>query len=231
MMTRKDNQKADKPVTEAFEEQLRDVIGLYELFVHEGESRANYDGVYETPIIEIQTRCMATIERVAGRHSVYFERATEISKMEGDLYYHLAAQIGVVYALLRDIEKGHLKSLEETIRGDLLADYLEMAAHLEETGYKDPAAVLAGGTLEAHLRKLCDKHGIEVASDDKPKKADRLNAELTKARVYNKLDQKNVTAWLDLRNKAAHAKYDDYTSEQVKILIDSVREFISRYPA
>ena len=107
-----------------------------------------------------------------------------------------------------------------------------MAAHLEESGYKDPAAVLAGSTLEAHLRKLCDKHGVvPVSGSDKPKKADTLNAELKKAGAYNKLDQKNVTAWLDIRNKAAHGRYGEYTKEQVKLLINSVRDFINRHPA
>ncbi len=34
-----------------------------------------------------------------------------------------------------------------------------------------------------------------------------MNTELYKAGVYGKLDNKNVTAWLDLQNKAAHAQY------------------------
>ena len=141
-------------------------------------------------------------------------------------------QVAIANALLSDIRKGYLKSLEEIIRADLFADYLEMAAHLEESGYKDPAAVLAGSTLEAHLRKLCNKHGVvPVSGSGKPKKTDTLNAELEKAGAYNKLDQKNVTAWLDIRNKAAHGRYGEYTKEQVKILITSVRDFINRHPA
>ena len=58
-----------------------------------------------------------------------------------------------------------------------------------------------------------------------------MNAELAGANVYSKLDQKNVTAWLDLRNKAAHGKYGEYTKEQVALLIQSVRDFITRNPA
>ena len=53
----------------------------------------------------------------------------------------------------------------------------------------------------------------------------------TRAEVYSKLDQKNVTAWLDLRNKAAHGHYDQYESAQVGLLISGFRDFITRNPA
>lgn len=65
----------------------------------------------------------------------------------------------------------------------------------------------------------------------RPKKADRLNADLSGADVYSKLDQKNVTAWLDLRNKAAHGEYDKYGQQQVQLLISSIRDFITRHPS
>ena len=64
-----------------------------------------------------------------------------------------------------------------------------------------------------------------------PKKADRLNADLSAASVISKLDQKNVTAWLDLRNKAAHGRYAEYESPQVNLLIAGVPDFITRNPA
>ena len=51
---------------------------------------------------------------------------------------------------------------------------------------------------------------------------------LPKNSVYNKLDQKNVTAWLDLRNKAAHGKYQEYTKEQVSLMLQSLSDFMVR---
>ena len=35
---------------------------------------------------------------------------------------------------------------------------------------------------------------------------DKMNSDLCGASIYEKLDQKNITAWLDLRNKAAHGR-------------------------
>jgi hypothetical protein len=55
-----------------------------------------------------------------------------------------------------------------------------------------------------------------------------LNAELRRIGAYGKLDQKNVTAWLDLRNNAAHGNYSNYNALQVENQLAGVREFIAR---
>jgi len=106
-----------------------------------------------------------------------------------------------------------------------------MSEYLLSEGYKDPAAVIIGSVLEEHLRKLCDKNGIAVELSGKPKKADQLNSDLAAKPVYSKLDQKSVTSWLDLRNKAAHGKYTDYTSEQVVLYLQGIQNFMARIPA
>jgi uncharacterized protein YutE (UPF0331/DUF86 family) len=106
-----------------------------------------------------------------------------------------------------------------------------MAEHLLQQGYKDPSAVLIGSVLEEHLRALCDGRGIPTVVGGKPKKADSMNAELAGVGVYNKLDQKNLTAWLDLRNKAAHGHYGEYSSEQVGNMLRGVQDFMTRVTA
>jgi len=104
-------------------------------------------------------------------------------------------------------------------------------------GHKDAAAVKCGSILETHLRKLCVKNAVQTLTtparggEAQPKKAERLNADLAAINLYNKLDQKSVTSWLDLRNKAAHGQYHEYNEEQVSLMIQGVREFITRYPA
>ena len=109
-----------------------------------------------------------------------------------------------------------------------------MANHLLNEDYKDPAAVMIGSVLEEHLRQLCYKEGIQttIIKDGKQsfKKAGALNDELAAQALYNKLDHKNVIAWLDLRNKAAHGNYTEYTQGQVVLMLSSVSDFISRNP-
>ncbi|WP_437712438.1 hypothetical protein WMF45_43145 [Sorangium sp. So ce448] len=110
-----------------------------------------------------------------------------------------------------------------------------MATYLCQEGFKDAAASLAGGTLEIHLRRLCHKHGIDVShttadGGTRPKKSSQLNQELGKV-AYSMFDQKQVTAWLDLRNSAAHGKYTDYTAQQAMQFIDWLKDFMTRNQA
>jgi hypothetical protein len=107
-----------------------------------------------------------------------------------------------------------------------------MAEYLLSEGYKDASAVIVGSVLEEHLRQLCQANSIDTellsGGKKRPKKADAMNADLTKSGVYGKLEQKNVTAWLDLRNQAAHGKYSDYNTDQVSMMCQGVLEFASR---
>ena len=139
---------------------------------------------------------------------------------------------GVLIALRQEIENGWLFTVRGIVAAEIFNDFLEMAQHLLEQGYKDPAAVMIGGVLEEHLRQLCIKHGIEptVHKDGRgiAKSSDRMNAELAGANAYNKFYQKNVTSWLDLRNKAAHGHYSEYDQKQVELMEQSVLDFIAK---
>jgi hypothetical protein len=143
---------------------------------------------------------------------------------------------GILRAIRGELAGGWLRSTKGLIAAELFADFMEMADHLLTEGYKDACAVIIGSTLllEEHLRRLCVTHAIPVVilkgTDQIAKKADTLNADLAKASVYSMLDQKNVTAWLDLRNKAAHGHYTDYSAEQVRLMHGGVMEFLARVP-
>jgi hypothetical protein len=107
-----------------------------------------------------------------------------------------------------------------------------MAEHLLDEKYKDAAAVVAGSVLEEHLRQLCLSASVPVEDSPRgkvvPRKADTLNTDPARVGKYSKLDQKAVTAWLDLRNKAAHGKYSEYSHDQVALMLGGVRDFILR---
>ena len=145
---------------------------------------------------------------------------------------HTKTGKGILAAIKSEIEQGWVNSIKNLISAEIFTDFIEMAEHLLSEKYKDAAAVMIGSVLEEHLRQLCTKNGIATTTNktgkEIPKRADLLNAELTKADVYNKLDQKNITALLDLRNKAAHGNYSEYTQEQVDLMLQSVMSFISR---
>jgi len=175
---------------------------------------------------EITTVLRQTIARLAPVPN-YGKEAIERYNSAFDCPIRVLA--GVLKALRDDYASGRLLSIQERIHSDVFSDFLETAEYLiGDEGLKDPAAVLAGGVLEQHLRKLCDKNGIAIPP--KPK-LDTMNADLAKQGVYGKNDQKQVTAWAAIRNDAAHAQYSNYTAEQVKLMIAWVRDFIGRNPA
>jgi hypothetical protein len=218
-------------MTNTLEQQLAAVIGEYENACGRSKHSDASDILSNIDVRDLQTRCLAAIERVSGRRSVYFERADAIDRISDHQWNHLAAQIGIAKSLLSDLRNEYLKTLEELIHGEMFSDFLEMAVHLVESGYKDAAAVIAGTTLEAHLRGLCTKHGVMTDTAGVPRRADGLNTDLVRMAAYSKLDQKNITAWLGLRNNAAHGNYSAYDKNQVVLLISSIRDFITRNPA
>lgn len=219
----------------ALSQQLEGILADYDAMI----PRSQHKDLSDLPKHERQallTRAIAAVNRITGENSTYAKEIRRLLTELPHLHNHTSSIIGVVKALLADMNAGHLQSLVELIHGETFSDFLEMASHLMESGFKDAAAVIAGSSLEAHLRALCTKANIpiEQAKADgstSPKKAETMNAELANAAAYSKLDQKNVTAWLDLRNKAAHGKYVEYQAEQVALLIAGLRDFLTRVPA
>ena len=198
-------------------------------------SRSQHDDLSDLPeplLYRSLTGLRAAIMRIAGHGSIYVQQVDDILKANSYACIQVSMIRGVAEGLLEDARAGLLSSLQELIHADIFASFLEMADHLLENGYKDAAAVIAGSSLEEHLRLLAGKHGVDpLDASGRPKKADLINSELAKANAYGKLDQKNVTAWLDLRNKAAHGHYSEYESPQVALLIQSIRDFLTRCPA
>lgn len=182
-------------------------------------------------ITKVMTKSKAAIVRITGVNSEYYKDIEAVLSKNiwtGDKLKNI---IGTVQALKNDLENNYLKTLHDLIQSDVFSDYLEMAEYLEQEGYKDPAAVLVGSTLEAHLRDLCksnliDTEFINTKGFKTPKKAEILNADLAKALIYSSAYQKQVTAWLGIRNFAAHGRYNDFTKEEVQLMLQGVRQFI-----
>jgi hypothetical protein len=178
----------------------------------------------------LRSGSLAFIESFFGQDHTYYR---EFNKgLEQSYDYNGKYALGILRAIQTEIHGGWIETTKGLVTGEVFADFIEMAEHLLEEKYKDPAAVVVGSVLEEHLRQLCLTTKIDVEESLHGKmvarKADTLNSDLAKAGKYSKLDQKQVTAWLDLRNKAAHGKYPEYKHEQVAIMLAGVRDFLSR---
>jgi len=194
--------------------------------------RVRITHVLSGPMTGFRTACLSFIDRVYGGNHVHFRQFTD--KTDGVRYGDTERAIAILMAIRDELEGGWLFELRSLVASELFADFLEQADHLLEQGYKDAAAVMIGSVLEEHLRQLCLTHDVETddLKDEKrvPRKADRLNSELVKASVYTQLEAKQVTAWLALRNSAAHGEYSLYTAEHVRHFAAGVPAFITRNP-
>lgn len=217
---------------EFFIKQLDDILNDFNNI----KLKAQYDDLSGNVTIEeittLLTKSKAAISRIVGNKSEYYKDTETIliraNIRDGEKLRHIA---GTVAALKSDLQNDYLKSLNDIIQSEVFSDYLEMAEHLLKEGYKDPATVLIGSTLEVHLRELCISYNIDIELTNNkgkksPKKADLMNADLAKATVYSSAYQKQIGAWLDLRNKAAHGKYSEYTAEEVSLMLQGIRQFI-----
>lgn len=215
---------------------LRDMDAVLEVFNHL-KHEAQYDDLSdqgEERLLEVATLLAHTIGRFAPDASEFRKRADEAMDRYAASDPRIAVMMlaGILKSLRTSYKSGYLQSIQALIHADVFADFLEMADYLLSEGYKDAAAVITGGVLEEHLRKLAGKHGIALSdAAGKPRKAASLNDDLVKSTAYDKLEQKNVTAWLDLRNKAAHGDYGSYDKQHVEHLVLGVRSFVARYSA
>lgn len=170
------------------------------------------------------TSTSSLLLRVFGESAVHYQR---LNKHFSDYpkWPDIEQAFGVLIAAKDDYEKEALFEVKQLIEADLFDEFLEQAAHLCNLGYFQAAAVVAGSVIEDGIRKLCNRNKIELS--DKPK-LDWMNSQLAKNGVYNKLTQKKVTSIADLRNSAAHGKWDEFEKSDVEEMLRNVRDFMER---
>lgn len=208
--------------------QLNTLLGEYVSFREQQQvGRSDY-----TVTWTLIHRFRAAIDRLTMPNSTYAQAAARQAGGNVHAAARLAELAATSTALRDDIAAGWLTSVVELAHADAYASYLEMAEGLAGQGYKDAAAVIAGTSLEVRLKALATKHGVSLQTPNgAPKKMDAVNAELKAAGIYNALEHKQVTAWLAIRNSAAHGDYGDYEEAAVKGLVEGVGNFMVRYPA
>lgn len=171
------------------------------------------------------TSCLNLLSRVFGENSVHYKNYETLFPRFHD-YSPITQALGVLQAAKEDYEQEFLFDTRSLIEAEVFDDFLEQAEHLASSGYHQLAAVIAGSVLEDGLRKLCEKQGIPLPH--KPK-MDAMNANLAKQGTYNKLMQKRITTLADIRNKAAHGEWDEFSKGDVQDMINHVRQFMETH--
>ncbi len=186
----------------------------------EGVSFFNVDSPF---FIEWATSVLNLLQRVFGEQSAHYQNFHGVFKTQCRSESSFENSRAVFRAAKEDFTGGYLFNLTGLVKAEVLSDSLEQATELLNAGYKDPACVLAGISLEVALKDLCTRETISHG------KADRMNTDLCKAGRYNMAKQKQITAWAELRNKAAHGDWAAYSKADVEDFVQGVQRFIADY--
>src|ERR1700733_15372080 len=120
--------------------------------------------VPEGAVASCRALAMHAIEQYCPPGAVFQKhaRAIDFSGSIEDAKPKIAALLGIVQALQLAYVQGLFDSLPELVRAEVFDDFLNMVSYLLKEGFKDAAAVMAGGVIEEHLRKLCIKHSLPL---------------------------------------------------------------------
>lgn len=190
-------------------------------------------------------RAAAVIYRFCAPSSQYSQQATHIvsnltaigpngnlgpgwDSLRGDM-------AAVLNAVLQDIRSGALWRGIWDAKNETCEDILQQADDLLVAKFIAAAAVLAGGALETHLKDLCQRYTVIWNGDGSIAKYQGvLSAAQNKGVItfFASGDAKFVTAWGDLRNRAAHspALITENDAIAVSSMLSGIRDFIRRVP-
>ncbi len=184
----------------------------------------NLHTVDDTLLLNWRVKARNLIVKACGKDSEHYITFEKYENPRGMTKSHGMMQNlkAVFLAAKEDYEGGYLNSVRSLIHAEVFDSELEQASELLTTGYKIPAAVIAGIVLETTLRQMCDDRKMVIG------KMDKMNADLTKVGAYNLLIQKKITALADIRNSAAHSHSENFTDTDVADMISQIRDFLSK---
>jgi hypothetical protein len=193
--------------------------------VLETKRRTDYrDFVQDDLFLEWRAGALSFLKAVFGEDSTHFTEMRERCKHS----WHSDAVEGqaIMKAASTDLKGGYLKRIEDLVSADVFSDFLEMAAYLLEQGYKDPAASLVGAVLEDGLRRIAKATNTTLKSRED---ISSLSKKLADGQIYNRMMQKQIEVWSEIRNNADHGHFDQYVSQDVKGMLDGVRSFLAQH--
>ena len=215
------------------ENKFKKLFDLAEEIIHKiGWSNKDSDILYTNPnpldYNAWKVEAINLIVKVSGKNSEHYIEFNNISKdLKNDVpYINFPKYYGLLRGLYNDFKEGLLTNIRYKIRAELIDDYLEQSKILLDDGYFCAAASLTGAVLEDTLRKLCDKNSIQYPAKTK---INILNVELAKNDIYDKLTQKMITAYADIRNNADHGNFKSIKKEDVEDMIKWVFRFVNDY--
>lgn len=187
-------------------------------------------------LVKWRTDCNVLLSMLFSNSQVHNETASSFNKLKTRTD-NVQWGIATLKSLKENLEEGFLDDLSAQIGAEIASDYMTQAENLIGEGaggaYNHvPAAVLSGVVLEKALRELCEKQEAAISTvkaNGEHKTMNPLIDDLKKAGVYNETRAKQLRHFADIRNHAAHGRFDEFNVDDVKAMIEGVNRFLSEY--
>lgn len=236
-------------ILDRFDEMIGEGSAIYrDMKVVPGEWREPFvrtQEAYKTPdrnviewprFVQWRENSASLLDQVIPKSSIHRESIVGFLRLS-NRRDHLEYGIAKLKALRNDFEHGFLDDLVHQIEGEIAGDYLGQAESLIGEGQHQqfdhvPAAVLTGAVLERGLRAICSAQEppiSAVGSDGRPLTLGRLTDALKAAAVFNELLAKQLRAWADIRNAAAHGEFEKFSRSDVETMLAGVKSFLAQY--
>ena len=151
-----------------------------------------------------------------SHHFKYFEELTQLRTV---YIFQVERILGLLKGALSDLESGLLPNQDSLTEG--FDSVLDQTRHLCRSGHTDPAAMMARVVLEDALRKIAQQERV-----DSTQKAAKINDELRDCNKYGQPKWRQIRAWLDIGNAAAHGRFNEYDAEDINAMIEGIEHFL-----
>ena len=133
-----------------------------------------------------------------------------------------------------EFEGEYLFEIKNLVHAEVFSNELEQAQHFLESKYDVAAAVTAGVVLETSLKRICEQRTptIDLVKDNgKPKTTDTLVSELKAAGEFHEATAKQMRAWMNVRNDAAHGTRGNgqFADGEIGRMIEGIASFVAKH--
>lgn len=220
---------------------LTKTLARFDSLIAEGRNildGAKVDGGIGMPdvanLIEWRTKAATLLNRVIPKSHVHRPAAEAVTQLQAT-HEALQGAVSLLRGIKDDLDKGFLDDLSACIEAEIAADYMGQAEHLLAEGHRGkfdhvPAAVLAGAVLEKALHTICGQQQPPLplkGPNGKFKSLAPLIEDLKKSGVFNEAKAKQLRAWADLRNLAAHGEFGQFKRGDVEHMIAGINGFLA----
>lgn len=183
---------------------------------------------------QLRTELFAVMDLIDANNPHFQRLRDEIDHLDPRSCSRLVAYIK---ALDESYRAGMFDAVVRAIEAEVTTDYMTQAENLLTGAGAGqfahvPAAVLAGAILEDRLRRLCLRQNPPVSmrrGNNQQKALNDFIDDLKRAGVYNEVKAKQLRAWADIRNAAAHGDFDKFTRTDVEQMIPAIKNFLEEY--